>query len=197
MSEIDDMYENYEDTPNDDGRPRQGLMWVRKHNHEFVANGDESRPAGSGIVLRRYFTDLEEGISSWGRFGGVRWKIDKALDMTRQVANAESSAFRECFYVFEQGVPGEYLAIVMHHSRSGRLWLRKTAIHSAVKLGETVPTDAKNKKFYEHKFADYRELGPQGSTASRKRPVCQFSFLVIPYSGICECANPECEYSEA
>ena len=197
MDDLDDTLGTAENDPNDDGNPRQGLLWVRKHNHEFVAGGDEPRPPGPGIVLRRYFVDLEEAISAWGRFGSARWKIDKSLELLRRVEEAETSTFRECFFVFEQGVPGDYLAIVLGQSRSGRLWLRKTAIHSAVNVEETVQTDAMNKKFFEHKFADYRGRETGHIAGASKRPVCQFTFLVVPFSGICECGYADCEYSDA
>lgn len=196
MSDFDDMYDTAEAVSNDDGGPREGRFWVRKHNHEIVGLGDESRPDGPGIVLRRYFSDLETGIATWGRFQGLKWKVEKAREMVTRVSEAESASFRECFFTEQSGVPGDYLAVVMDKSRSGRLWLRKTSIHTAVHVAETNPTDVRDKKFFVHNFADYRSTSGGSHATATKRPVCRFTNYVVPYSGICECGEPECEYSE-
>jgi hypothetical protein len=180
--------------PSDGEPPRQGDFWVRKHSHEIVAKGDESKPNGTGIVRRSYFDDLTEGITSWGKYAGASHKTAKALEYLDLVCESYGAQFHECFYV-NDGVPSSYLAVALNTSgHSGRMWLLKTAIHFMRPFPGATKIDGEKNIFSFH-FSDFVDKkAPNFGTASRT-PVCRFTHMAIPLSLICDCGNPECEFS--
>jgi hypothetical protein len=172
---------------------RDGLMWVRKHNHEILATGDvpSPEPENNSVVQRRYFRSLDSALKAWGRFAGTPYKVDVAQDVINEMASLESTSPHEYFFVTSDP---SYLAVVMKHSKgSGRVWLRKTTIHSArsVKNSEL----RSGKKFYEVKLGDYaqKKVGTNSSSSS-SRLICKTTGQYVPLSGKCDCGKSSCPY---
>jgi hypothetical protein len=176
-----------------DEKARAGLYWVRSHSHEVLAVGDVSSPEpnNSGVVQRKYFSSLEDALDSWGKYEGDEHKIEKAQQIIARMSSLESTEPHEFFYTVPNG---SYVAVVMKNSNhSGRVWLRKTTVHSAQQVDETIPVE--NKNFFEYRFDDYIDAAsPLESKKVMSRPICRFSFVHIPLSGRCDCGHPDCDY---
>lgn len=176
--------------------PRQGRFWVRKHSHEAVAPGDEPRPEGEGLARRWYFADLREGLEAWGRYRGREDKLETALRIAHVAAEVEATSVRECFFGFEDDVPGQYVAVVFANSGgAGRVWCRTTVIHTLTEVPGTEPITIKGAPRFSHHFADFVEKKAGTSESARATPLCIVTQLRIPLSGKCDCGSPQCEYS--
>lgn len=174
--------------------PREGLMWVHSHGHEVLALGDvpSPKPENQAVVQRQYFATFESAIQGWGKYGNNRDKIARAREIIDQMAVLESTEPHEYFFTVPSA---SYLTVVMKNSRhAGRVWLRKTTIHTAKKVDATVPI--KNKNYFECTLYDYNEVSRSGGAGeTKKKPVCRFSQIQVPLSGKCECGHPDCEYA--
>jgi hypothetical protein len=192
--EVSQLHESNNQKTDTEESPRDGLYWVRRHSHEVLAVGDvpSPEPENSGVVQRRYFATFEKALDGWGRFTGNKHKVKKAQEIVKQMCDLESTEPHEFFFTVPSG---SYLAVVMKNSgHSGRVWLRKTTIHTARKVDATTPI--KNKSYFECTLPDYIDgvsAGSKGVVA--KRPVCKFSYIQVPLSGKCECGHPDCEFA--
>lgn len=174
-------------------QPRSGLFWVRKHDHVVVGDGAGASPEpdNNGIVRRHYFSTFDSALVAWGKFNGMPYKRAVAQEIIDEVANAESTAPHEYFFVTSDP---SYLAVVMKNSgHRGRVWLRKTVIHAARQVRNSRKRDGKN--FYEVLLSDYSPKSVAGSTsASADRLICASTGQYVPLSGKCDCGDRACPY---
>ena len=192
--EVSKLHESSDQKTNSGESPREGLYWVRSHSHEVLAVGDvpSPEPENSGVVQRRYFADFEKALEGWGKFAGNKHKVEKAQEIVNQMCDLESTGPHEFFFT----VPSSsYLVVVMKNSNhSGRVWLRKTTIHTARKVAATTPI--KNKSYFECTLSDYIDGVSTGSSgAVPKQTVCRISNIQVPLNGKCECGHPDCEFA--
>jgi hypothetical protein len=171
--------------------PRDGSWWVRKHNHEVLAPGDIDcpEPENSGVVLRRYFTDLGEAIAAWG--GWPSSSNHENIRVARECIVALTEELRteplEYFFVEPSC---QYIAVVTRNSNhAGRLWLNKREIHSLVRIPGSVPFEVKGKTFFKVILNSSTEL------LAVEKKVCSETFQIVPTSGVCPCESPRCEFS--
>lgn len=173
--------------------PRDGLYWVRKHNHEVVSVGNEDSPEpdNKGVVQRRYFSSFENALSAWGKYVGANHKQSVAREIINEMADLESTSPHEYFFVTSDP---SYLAVVMKHSdHRGRVWLRKTTIHSAASVKNARPREGK--KFYEVLLSDYAaKSSPSTSGKSSTSLICGSTGQYVPLNGKCDCGDPVCQY---
>lgn len=170
--------------------PREGRFWVRKHNHEILASGDDKcpEPENSGVVLRRYFASLDEAIVAWGQWPSYSTsffsKIAKAAVI--EAAQMESTEPLEYFFV-ESSM--QYIAVVMRNSGgAGRMWINKNEIHLLSHVSGSKPFTNKGKNFY--------RIALSSATASQgTKKMCPVTYQSVPGNGICPCESPRCPFS--
>ncbi len=179
------------DGDNSDESPREGLYWVRKNNHEILASGQSPcpEPDNSGVVLRRYFRDLDKAVVTWEGwpYPGGRHFVKVAKAAIGEAASLLGTEPLEYFFV--EG-SRQYIAVVMRNSNhAGRLWLTKSEVHSMVEVKDSKPFDVKGKTFFKIPLL----VGSSKSEVEKK--VCPVLFQTVPSSGICPCEHPRCPYS--
>lgn len=175
---------------NDSREPRQGRFWVRKHNHEILASGDDKcpEPDNSGVVLRRYFASLDEAIVAWGQWPSHSTNsfAKIAKEAVIEAAQMESTEPLEYFFV-ESSM--QYIAVVMRNcGGAGRMWINKNEIHLLSHISGSKPFTLKGKTFYRITLSG-------GTTPPGTKKMCAVTYQSVPGNGICPCESPNCPYS--
>lgn len=179
------------DTEDKTEKPREGAWWVRKHNHDLLAPGDIDcpEPENSGVVLRKYFKDLDSAIVAWGGWPFSAGDGNKKMAIEAIAALVEELATEPLEYFFVEP-SRQYIAVVTRNSNhAGRLWLNKNEIHSVVPIPGFAPFEVKGKLFFKVVLD-----GPTSSSATEKK-VCSETFQIVPSNGLCPCESPGCEFS--
>lgn len=173
------------------GVPREGAWWVRKHNHELLAPGDTDcpEPENSGVVLRRYFKDLDSALVAWGGWPFLAGDVNKKMAIESIAALVEELVTEPLEYFFVEP-SRQYVAVVTRNSNNaGRLWLNKNEIHSLVPIPGFTPFEIKGKSFFKV------VLNSPAKLLAVEKKVCSETFQIVPSSGVCPCESPRCEFS--
>lgn len=177
------------------GEARDGYFWVNASTHEILATGDEPKPDGkSNVKLRRYFSDLDRGLTEFAEYQSSLSKREEVLRVCDEVSEYLKQPFRECFFVVSEDRirTQDYLAIVFGDRRSASVWAKKNVIHCITQVRNSMRL--KNKIYiFQVELAGFHEKGDTAFRAGESgKKICPSTNLELPLSGRCDEARPDC-----
>ena len=177
------------------GDARDGYFWVNASTHEILATGDEPKPVGkSNVKLRRYFSDLDRGLTEFAEYQSNLSKREEVLRVCDEVSEYLKQPFRECFFVVNEDRirTQDYLAIVFGDRRSASVWAKKNVIHCITQVRNS--TRLKNKIYiFQVELAGFHEKGDkQVHAGGSVKKVCPLTHLELPMSGKCDNETADC-----
>jgi hypothetical protein len=191
----DDDYLAAEESLVEDGPARNGYLWVNPNTHTVIATGDQPKPSDTPHAkLRRYFSDLDRGLTEFGEFESSPAKRTEVLRVCDEMESILNAQFRECFFVVDdtRTRTQDYLAIVFGNRRGGSVWAKKNVIHTTAQVRNSAPY--KNSlTLFQLELSGFHEKGSAGKKqAEIKKPLCPYSQLELPLNGKCDDARPGC-----
>lgn len=179
----------------DGGSSRDGYLWVNPHTHEILGPGEGPRPTDlPHVKMRRYFSDLQRGLTEFGEYSSEPSKRDDVLRVCEEMENILGTPFRECFFVTNdtKSRSSHYLAIVFGNRQGASVWAMKNAIHATAKVRNSMPY-RDSTKIFQVELAGFHEKGhatkkPFGASQA----TCPTSGYYLPVNGLCDYATPDC-----